>query len=207
MSTDTIDRFRRLPLNAHRFLDGVPLHSLDFVELPGGPSGMSMPQLREAIGFDKIGEQELGFVPKALFGLRGLIGKMFGWDDVPQLVESNSYLSQLSDADRAKSLIPPGKTEGINRIIYCFENEQMMEIINRTVHCFWVLASQPLPGGYGLYVAVYVKRLNWRTPIYMAVITPMLKWIIYPAMLNGVKRAWLNRFPTGKTSLPLQKVG
>jgi hypothetical protein len=71
------------------------------------------------------------------------------------------------------------------------------EIINQTVHCFWVMASEPITDGYRLWLAVYVRKLNWFTPVYMALITPTLKWIIYPAMLNGVRRRWEHAFPAG----------
>jgi hypothetical protein len=57
------------------------------------------------------------------------------------------------------------------------------------------MATEQTANGYALWFAVYVKKLNWFTPIYMALITPMLTWIIYPAMLKGVKRRWEQTFP------------
>jgi hypothetical protein len=41
-----------------------------------------------------------------------------------------------------------------------------------------------------------VKKLNWFTPIYMALISPLLKWVIYPAMLRGVSQRWEKKFHT-----------
>lgn len=119
-----------------------------------------------------------------------------GWDDVPQLVEKISYLPRLSLEERKKSLIPPGEVRGIARVLYCFENEMALEIINRTVHCFWVLASAPTADGYRLYNAVYVKKLNWRTPVYMTLVSPVLKRIIYPAINKSIRRHWEREFPT-----------
>jgi hypothetical protein len=81
------------------------------------------------------------------------------------------------------SPLPSGQQEGISRVLYCFENELRAEIINRTVHCFWLMAAERTTDGYALYFAVYVKKLNGFTPIYMTLVSPMLKWIIYPAML------------------------
>jgi hypothetical protein len=46
-------------------------------------------------------------------------------------------------------------------------------------------------------MAVYVKKLNWFTPVYMALISPLLKWVIYPAMMKGVRRRWEEAFPAG----------
>lgn len=59
------------------------------------------------------------------------------------------------------------------------------EIINRTVHCFWLLAAEPAEDGYATWFAAYVRKRNWFTPIYMAMISPLLKRVIYPAMLRG----------------------
>jgi len=57
------------------------------------------------------------------------------------------------------------------------------------------MAAEETASGYKLWMAVYVKKLNWFTPIYMVLITPMLKWIIYPSMMKGVKRRWEQAFP------------
>ena len=66
----------------------------------------------------------------------------------------------------------------------------VLEIINRTVHCFWVLASERTADGYNLYNGVYVKNVNWRTPIYMTLISPVLKSIIYPAIEKSMRQNW-----------------
>jgi hypothetical protein len=47
---------------------------------------------------------------------------------------------------------------------------------------------------------VYVKKLNWFTPIYMALVSPMLKWVIYPSMEKGVKSRWAKEFPVATNS-------
>ena len=154
-----------------------------------------MPEISTIIGFGDQGEIEVGPITKALFWLRGMIGRIFHWDNVKELSESVSYLSRLNEEDRTRSLITPGKEQGISRVLYCFENEFLAEIVNRTVHCFWLMASERTATGYALYLAVYVKKLNWFTPIYMALVSPMLKWIIYPSMENGVKRRWAKAFP------------
>jgi hypothetical protein len=102
----------------------------------------------------------------------------------------------LTEEERNISIIPAGQVEGINTILYCYDNEILFEIINRTVHCFWVLASEEKADGYDLYVAIYVKKFNWRTPIYMALVSPILNWVIYPAVKKTIKRNWDERFST-----------
>ena len=190
--------FDTFTLKGHTFLHGVPIHSLDFVELKGGRPGMNVLDIYRAAGLANMGDVDLGFVTKALLAARTLIGKLMGWDNVPKLVEKVSYLSRITDEDRNRSLIPPGTVEGISRVLYCFENEMLLEIINKTVHCFWLLASEPAANGYELYNAVYVKKLNWRTPIYMTLISPVLKWVIYPAIMRSIVSNWANEFPEGQ---------
>jgi hypothetical protein len=126
-----------------------------------------------------------------------LIGSILGWDEAPDLVAAVSYVDKLSPEDCARSLVTPGQPAGLSRILYQFEDEMLGEIINQTVHCFWLMASERITNGYILWFAVYVRKLNWFTPVYMALISPMLKWIIYPAMVNGVRRRWEQAFPAG----------
>jgi hypothetical protein len=47
------------------------------------------------------------------------------------------FADRLTDADRSRSLAPAGLREGSNglfRVVYRFENEKLLELINRTVH-------------------------------------------------------------------------
>jgi len=191
------EEFRRKPLRVHSFLSGVPLRTLERVELPGGRAGMGLKEISDVVGFSGEVEMEVGPITQALFWLRTLIGRLLRWDEASELAVSVSYLSKLSAEDRARSLAPPGKPAGISRILYQFEDEMLGEVINRTVHCFWLIASERTAHGYALYFAVYVKRLNWFTPVYMALISPLLKWIIYPSMLKGAKQRWGEMFPAG----------
>jgi uncharacterized protein DUF2867 len=190
-----MDVYRQKPLRVHSFLAGVPLRTLERVELPGGREGMTIEEISGVVGFGGEVEMDVGPVTQALFWLRTLIGRILHWDEANELVESVSFISRLNEVDRARSLIVSGKPAGISRILYQFENETLGEIINRTVHCFWLMATERTANGYALWFAVYVKRLNWFTPIYMALISPLLKWIIYPAMLRGVRRRWEKAFP------------
>lgn len=197
----TQEIFNRLPLRAHSLLADVPLRTLTQLKLPGGRKEMTLPEIKAVIGFGGETDFEVGRVTRALFWLRGLIGRILHWDDVPDLADERTYLRQLTAEDKDRSLVPPGKVEGISRVLYCFENEFLAEIINRTVHCFWLIAMKPVADGYELYFAVYVKKLNWFTPIYMALITPMLKLVIYPSMLKGSQRRWAQTFP-GNSAAP-----
>ena len=195
-----IEAYGQKPLRVHSFLAGIPLRTLERVELPGGREGMTIEEISGVVGFGGEVEMEVGPVTQALFRLRTSIGRVLRWDEAKDLVESVSFISRLNEEDRARSLIIPGKPVGISRILYQFENETLGEIINRTVHCFWLMATERTARGYALWFAVYVKKLNWFTPIYMALISPLVKWIIYPAMLRGVRQRWEKTFPAGAGS-------
>lgn len=189
MNISDKDHFEQMPLFAHKFLAGVPMTSLYRLDLPGGRIGMTVLEIKEAVGFNTE-QLEAGAITKSLFWLRGWIGRVFRWDDDDKLAQSVSFLPRLTADEIGRSRIEPGRKEGISRVLYCFENEFAAEIINKTVHCFWVMAVEPTANGYALYMAVYVRKLNWFTPIYMALVGPMLKWIIYPALNRSVIRHW-----------------
>ncbi len=157
-----MDVYRQKPLRVHGFLAGIPLRTLERVELPGGREGMTIEDISGVVGFGGEVEMEVGPVTQALFRLRTLIGRILRWDEAKELVESVSFISRLNEEDRARSLIVPGKPVGISRILYRFKNETLGEIINRTVHCFWLMATERTANGYALWFAVYVKKLNCR---------------------------------------------
>jgi hypothetical protein len=150
---------------------------------------MTILDIKQVCGFNTA-ELDTGIITRALFWLRGLIGRIFRWDNADELTESVSFLSRLTSDERERSRITPGEKEGISRVLYCFENEFAAEIVNKTVHCFWVMAKEQTPGGYALYMAVYVRKLNWFTPVYMALVEPILKEVIYPALNKSVLRNW-----------------
>lgn len=193
-------KFYEIPLKAHEFLKDIPLHSLDFIELKGGDRGMLMDEIYDVSRLNKFEDFKAGFITDTLFKFRTFLGKILGWDEVAELKEKTSWISKITAEEREKSMITTGTTESISTILYCFKNEILFEIVNRTVHCFWVMASVEKNEGYDLYIAVYVRKINWRTPIYMALISPVLKWIIYPAVGKGIKQNWEKNFPPKNAS-------
>lgn len=87
------------------------------------------------------------------------------------------------------------------RTVYQFENEELLEIQNSTVHGAALTALTETTRGYRLYFAVYVCQKSWITPYYMALIDPFRKWIIYPAMLKKIRANWDHSIrPVGSAS-------
>src|SRR5215218_5563950 len=99
--------FKRRPWRAHTFLADVPLRTLERIDLLGGREGMKVEEIIAITGFGGEEEIKVGPLTQSLFWLRGLIGRMFGWDDVPDLMTSQSYLTRLSAEDYARSRIKP----------------------------------------------------------------------------------------------------
>jgi hypothetical protein len=61
-SEEIREKFNNLPLKAHSFLAGVPMHSLDYAELKGRREQMTLPEIYRATGLSDLGDVELGAV-------------------------------------------------------------------------------------------------------------------------------------------------
>lgn len=176
--------YQKLTLRAHDLLRDVPLHDVSAVDLPGGGAGRRVADIR-ALDASATPSR----LAAALFGVRKLIGRLFGWDRRAIRAEE-SLAARLSDADRAASDIEPGTRQGGFLIVYQFGDESLLEIRNATVHGFLCTALARTPEGYRLYLAVYVQPVSWITRPYLAAIEPFRR-VLYPAMLRRIRRAWI----------------
>jgi hypothetical protein len=180
--------FYALPLRVHTLLAGVPLHDVWAVDLPAHRDGVTLSEfLRRA---SQGGINRLPPAARALIRLRLFLGRIFRLDAEPNDAVAASFGSRLTPEDRARSLVVSGTPEGLFRVVYRFENEQLLEIQNRTVHAAALSALAEEAGGYRFYFAVYVRPRTWITPFYMGLIDPFRKWIIYPAMLKTIRATW-----------------
>ena len=93
-----------------------------------------------------------------------------------------SFSSRLTPKDRARSLVVSGTPEGFFRVVYRFENEQLVEVQNRTVHAAALSALVKREDSYRFYFAVYVRQRTWITPFYMALIDPFPKMDHLPGL-------------------------
>jgi uncharacterized protein DUF2867 len=183
--------FERLPLRVHDFLAGVPLHDVWAVDLPRLRSGVTLEQFLRAAGGSPF---TLTPVVRALLAARFFVGRLLGWDREPAAAVRETFASRLTTADLSKSLAPPGTPEGFFRIVYRFENEQLLEVINRTAHAAALSALVETANAYRFYFGVYVRSVGRCTPVYMALIDPLRKRIVYPSLLRGVRRTWDRAF-------------
>ena len=183
--------FRARALRVHTLLHDVPLEDAWAVPLSGGGPGRTIQDLRAVMA---AGRQAAPAVVRWLFRLRGRLGALFGWDQARSAWTAESYANRLSPADRARTLLPPGTPDGSFRLLYRFEDEQLSELRNATVHAFASLSIRPTSHGYLAYVGVYVQPVHRFTRLYMAAIAPFRRLLVYPAVIRKTQSAWIERF-------------
>jgi Protein of unknown function (DUF2867) len=182
--------FEVLSLRVHTFLADVPLHDVWAVDLPRPRAGITLAEFRRRVAGARL------FTPspavRALVVVRLFLGRFFGWDRTPSEETSPTFADRLTPADCALSLAPAGTREGSGglRVVYRFENEQLEEVINRTVHAAALSALVETANSYRFYFAVYVRKVGRLTPFYMALIDPFRKLIVYPSLLRSIRANW-----------------
>ena len=131
MSQISPKELERVPLRAHEFMAGIPLHDVWVVDLPRTRAGITLDQ------FLSVCDGDL-FTPslpvRQLLRLRFFIGRLFGWDREQTTTEARTFASRLTSDDRARSLRPTGTRRGPFRVLYRFKDEELLEIVNATVH-------------------------------------------------------------------------
>ncbi len=185
--------FERLPLRVHDFLAGVPLHDVWAVDLPRARSGITLDEFLRTASVCLLTPPP---AVRALLNIRLLVGRLLGWDREPAATAWESFAKRLTTDDRSKSLVPAGTREGLFRVVYRFENEQLLELINRTAHAAALSALVETAHTYRFYFGVYVRSVGRITPVYMALIDPFRKLVVYPSLLRTVRAKWNKTFGT-----------
>jgi hypothetical protein len=189
--------FRALPLEVHTLLADVPLRDVTAMNLPGGGPERTVADVRALMPEGGTGHAG-GGLTRALFKLRFGLGQLFGWDKQPAAEEEArlSFRRRLAPDLVMRSQVVPGTPDGFFRVLYVLDREMVVEARNATVHAFLasVLVPQPEGAGYRLYWAVYVRKTSWLTPVYMGLIEPFRRFIVYPSLFRRVHAAWRGRY-------------
>lgn len=187
------ETFRKKPLRVHSFLSDVALHDVWAFHLVSTPEPHTLHDFR-ILWLSQDMEQSSRIV-RGLFWLRGVLGRLFRWDDTGDGRPSSSYSTRLTEADRAQSIAPPGSPSGGPfQLVYEFDNEALDEVMNATVHAFSLMAMEPAPHGYTVYWAIYVKPVSWLTPVYMKLIDPFRRLFVYPSLIKRMEAAWASAY-------------
>lgn len=184
------DEYLRLDLRAHELLKDIQLHDVTVVDLPGGGPGRTLADIRALHS-----AAPPSAVVRVLFGVRWWLGRVFHWDDHPAAPQ-DTLLPKLPERDRRESLVPPGTADGPFLILYQFPTESLRETRNATVRGWISTALVPIAGGYRYYFAVYVLPVSWITRPYLLAIEPFRRFLLYPAMLQQIRRAWIAAYGT-----------
>jgi|SRR5579863_7881050 len=185
------DEFRTFKLEVHELLAGIPLQDVSVVDLPGGGPGRTLSDVRSLISSQSLNRANP--LVRLLFGLRALLGRVFRWDHPEKTYPARSYAHRLKPEVRARSVVPTGTRDGPFQLLYVLENESLAELQNATVHAFLASVLQPTTSGYRLYWAVYVQPVSRLTRLYMALIEPFRRFIVYPAIFRRIRQAWQAR--------------
>jgi hypothetical protein len=189
--------FERLPLRVHTFLADVPLHDVWSVDLPPWRAAVSLDNFLRSGGNCLVAPSRL---VRMMLNIRFFIGRFFGFDREPAPTAWQTFTTRLTDADRSRSLAAAGTRDGFFRVVYRFENEQLVELINRTVHAAALTTLVETSSAYRYYLAVYVRSVSRFTPFYMTLIDPFRKMIVYPSLLRSVRARWNQTFGEGETT-------
>ena len=185
--------FEQLPLRVHDFLAGVPLHDVWPIDLPRTRSGITLDEFLRTASACLLTRSP---VVRALLNIRFFVGRLFGWDREPTATAWETFATRLTTTDRSKSLVSAGTREGLFHVVYRFENEQLLELINRTAHAAALSALIETANSYRFYFGVYVHSVGRFTLVYMALIDPFRKLIVYPSLLRSVRAKWDKTFGT-----------
>jgi hypothetical protein len=183
----------RLPLRVHTLLAGVSLHDAWSIDLPRWRAGVTLDD------FLRTASNCLCRPPplvRMMLNTRFFVGRFFGWDHEPEANAWQTFATRLTDTDRSRSLVAPGTRDGFFRVVYRFENEQLVELINRTAHAAALTTLVERATTYRFYLGVYVRSVSRFTPFYMTLIDPFRKLIVYPSLLRGVRARWNQAFGT-----------
>jgi hypothetical protein len=199
----------RLPNTAHesrpwRIRDIAPDFTLEDVwALPAHGDAQEFPTLLEVMSsLDPADGRSLA--TRLLFAIRWRLGKWFGWDDatgklpIPGKHESSLVDRLPEDLRKSAQVMNVGSLPFVP--LYCTQSEWAAELSNQTVHGVMHLSWVPQSdGSYQGQMAVYVKPRGRFGSFYMALIKPFRHWVVYPALMRQIERAWNTRVAQSPT--------
>ena len=177
---------------------------LDAWALPveGGPDDFT--SFLETLGsFDPTTSGSIA--SRSLFWVRLRLGALFGWDDpgkkrpIPgcsEMTLRDRVPEELRDSAEDSQMVNEvlQQVAGGFRPLYRTDHEAAAEISNDTVHGVlhlgWLEQDE---GRYRAQMGVYVKARGVFGEIYLKLIEPFRHYIVYPALLRRIDRAWNGR--------------
>ena len=184
--------YESLPLEAFRLVHGFTLHDVWLVELEGTAS-CTLQDLRRLVTPGR--RRALSPIVRALFVLRSVLGRVLRLDSRPSDALARRLVEQVPARLANASAVPPGTREGPFETLYVLSDEAAYQVLNATVHAIVVVALVGSDSGHRLFWATYVKPVGRITSLYMSVIDPFRRAVVYPGLESWLKRAWLETRP------------
>jgi hypothetical protein len=143
---------------------------------------------------------------RLLFRFRRQLGRWFGWDDAgdePPILGTNEYSLTNRLPDDLRDTAFQVRFASLPFVpLYRTAREFAAEASNQTMHGVIHLAW--LEQGEGRYqgqMAIYVKPRGLFGKGYMALIKPFRYFIVYPALMRQIARAWKARSSSAVRSI------
>ena len=133
----------------------------------------------------------------ALFDVRRYLGKRFGWDDP---TSTNTLPIPGCSETSLKQRLPPDLVPASQRVfgerqnfrpVFVLDNEAAIEVSNTLVHAILHLGWVEQPDGmFRGQMGIYVKHRGAFGVIYMHAIAPFRHLVIYPSLLQRIRKSW-----------------
>ncbi|QBS46074.1 DUF2867 domain-containing protein [Nocardia sp. CS682] len=177
------------PWRIHELAGDFRLADVWALPTPGGPS--DFPRLVRQLA-EGNGEHRSRLV-RALFAIRWTLGAVFGWDRTD--FGLGSRVPSLRDR------LPPDLRDGpvgpdLRAVpftsVYSTHEEWVSESANRTVHAILHIGWVPdgVTGGYRGQMAVLVRPNGVLGVLYLALIAPVRRLIVWPSLIRMIGRDW-----------------
>ena len=186
------------PLEAPERIEGYTLHDVWRVDL-AHRGDCDVPALITVI--ERSRRESLPLGVRWLFALRRSFGRWLRLDTPPR--EAARPRHGESHREERDPRVPrsveeashraPGSTLGPFRVLYVLPHEAMFHVINRTVDAIVVVTIRSEVWGSRLDWSTYLAPVGRVTGIYMALIDPFRRRVVYPALEDWIVRRWRDR--------------
>ena len=172
---------------------------LDVWELPVAGGRDEFGRVLEVLLGGALDPAEVGWVPRALFAVREVLGRVFRWDAPgkrrPIPGSRDTSLAERLPEDLRGSAATPALKGAFAKSgftpLYRTDDEWAAELSNDTVHGAVHLSwRDPGDGRHRAYLAVYVKPRGRLGTVYLTLIDPFRHRFVYPALIRHVGRVW-----------------
>jgi len=190
------EEFEAVPLRVHAFLAGVPLHDVWATDLPTrAPASRST-----SFSASRPGRSSALACRARTVNIRFFFGGLFGWD---RTTSATTAFATFTDRLNGRSIgrgcwrRPAGRTGSFGWSTGS-KNEQLLELINRTAHAAALTALVETASGLSLLLRGLCPQRRPAHTLYMALIDPFRKLIVYPSLLRNVRARWGQTIGSGE---------